>query len=228
MEGFAGPAMPAAEPQAWPQAAASPPWQETADPQAWQQLEEAWGEEEGWEQDGWEPESPPAARPRPEGRTTTRPQGRPAARPRSEGRTTTARPRPEGRTATARPQGGTAAKTRPGSRAAAGSRPGGRAANESRPGGKKTLTAKGRQLRFKNRMVFAYAALLVIPLFVGVTELAMHGWPFFVFRNAGAAAGNPQHLEENQGPGQPDAPGAHHSVKPSPPSSAKPTPSKAN
>jgi hypothetical protein len=26
----------------------------------------------------------------------------------------------------------------------------------------------------------------------------------------------------------PDAPGAHHSVKPSPPSSAKPTPSKTN
>jgi len=229
MEDFAGPAMPAAEPEAWPRAVESPTWQETSAPQAWQQLEEAWGEEEGWEQDGWEPEPAPGARPRPQGRTaTTRPEGRPAARPRPEGRTTTAKPRPQSRTATAKPQGGTAARPRPGSRAAAKSRPGARTADESRPGGKKTLTAKGRQLRFKNRMVFAYVALLLIPLFIGITEIAIHNPAFFVFRNAGAGAGNAQDLNENQGPGMPNAPGAHHSVKPSPPSSAKPTPSKTN
>ena len=38
----------------------------------------------------------------------------------------------------------------------------------------------------------------------------MHGLKFFLFRNTGAGAGNSQDLEENQGPGQPDAPGAHH------------------
>ncbi|MGN6174640.1 MAG: hypothetical protein ACTHPS_17100 [Streptosporangiaceae bacterium] len=238
MHDFAGPAMPMAEPQAWPQAAESPAWQEASAPQAWRQLEEAWGEEEGWEQDGWEPESPPAARPRPQGRTaTTGPQGRTAARTRPEGRTATtgpqsrtaARPRPEGRTATTGPQGRTTtARPRPGSRAAAKTRPAGRAADESRPGAKKTLSAKGRQLRFKNRMVFAYVSLLLIPLFVGITEIAIHNPAFFVFRNAGAGAGNPQDLNENQGPGMPNAPGAQHSVKPSAPSSAKPTPSKTN
>jgi hypothetical protein len=77
-------------------------------------------------------------------------------------------------------------------------------------------------------MVFAYVALLLIPLFIGITEIAIHNPAFFVFRNAGAGAGNPQDLNENQGPGMPDAPGAHHSVKPSAPSSAKPTPSKTN
>jgi hypothetical protein len=228
MEDFAGPAMPAAEPQAWPQAAESPGWQETAEPQAWQQLEEAWGEDDGWEQDGWETESRPTAGSRPQGRAaTTRPQGRPAAKPRPEGRSTTARSRPEARAATTRQQGGTAARPRPGNRAAAGSRPAGRTADKARPGAKKNLTAKGRQLRFKNRMVFAYVALLLIPLFIGITEIGIHSPAFFVFRNAGAGAGNSQDLNENQGPGQPSAPGAHHSVKPSAPSSAKPTPSSA-
>ena len=48
MDDFAGPAMPMAEAQA----VESPTWQEASAPQAWRQLEEAWGEEDGWEQDG--------------------------------------------------------------------------------------------------------------------------------------------------------------------------------
>jgi hypothetical protein len=74
-------------------------------------------------------------------------------------------------------------------------------------------------------MVVAYVLLLLIPLSIGITELVLHGGPFFLFRNAGAAAGNSQDLNENQGPGQPDAPGAPHSTtKPT----ASPSPSKTN
>jgi hypothetical protein len=74
-------------------------------------------------------------------------------------------------------------------------------------------------------MVIAYVLLLLIPLFIGITELSLHGGPFFLFRNAGAAAGNSQDLNENQGPGQVDAPGAHHST---PKPTATPSPSKTN
>jgi hypothetical protein len=38
-----------------------------------------------------------------------------------------------------------------------------------------------------------------------------------VFRNAGAGAGNARNLNENQGPGQPDAPGTHHQAHHRPP-----------
>jgi hypothetical protein len=43
----------------------------------------------------------------------------------------------------------------------------------------------------------------------GTTEVFLHGFSFFVFRSAGTGATHGG-LEENQGPGQPDAPGAHH------------------
>ena len=47
-------------------------------------------------------------------------------------------------------------------------------------------------------MVFAYAMLLLIPLFLGITEIAIHGFPFFVFRDDGAGAGNPTGTVDNQ------------------------------
>jgi hypothetical protein len=50
----------------------------------------------------------------------------------------------------------------------------------------------------------------------GGTEIGLHGFKFFEFRNTGAGAGNSQDLDENQGPGQADAPGTHHPKKAAP------------
>ena len=62
----------------------------------------------------------------------------------------------------------------------------------------------------------ATAALFLFALVAGTTEVALHGFSFFVFRSSGTGetgrgAGG---LQEDQGPGQPDAP--------------KPTPSHVN
>ena len=73
---------------------------------------------------------------------------------------------------------------------------------------------------------YALAFILVLVALVGViggaTEISLHGFSFFLFRNAGAGAGNSQNLEEDQGPGQSDAPGAQHHGNVSKPS-VKPT-----
>jgi len=61
-----------------------------------------------------------------------------------------------------------------------------------------------------HKMVAAFAAVFMFGVVAGSAEIARHGVPFFMFRNTGAGAGNPQDLNENQGPGQPDAPGTHH------------------
>ena len=53
----------------------------------------------------------------------------------------------------------------------------------------------------------------------------MHGGPFFLFRNAGAAAGNSQDLNEDQGPGQTDVP-EHTATRPQ--ATPTPSPSKTN
>jgi hypothetical protein len=52
----------------------------------------------------------------------------------------------------------------------------------------------------------ATAALLFAALAAGTTELALHGFAFFVFRAAGTGETNGSGLQEDQGPGQPDAP----------------------
>jgi hypothetical protein len=57
------------------------------------------------------------------------------------------------------------------------------------------------------------AAMLLFAVTAGSTELALHGYRFFVFRSAGTGATSGDGLKENQGPGQPDAPGAHHQVR---------------
>jgi hypothetical protein len=213
------------QPPAWedqargPQARQQPQpqsWEEEArGPQAWQLLEQAWAEED-WDQDGRVAEAGPDTRPEPAGRAATR--------PRREGRP--ARTAPAGRAAApSRPAGRTARTAAPAAAAATRTAPAGKAAGRSRMAAGAATSAKGRQRRFVNRMIFAYVALLLIPLFVGITELALHGFPFFVFRNAGAAAGNPQQLEENQGPGQANDVTAHHST---PPATPKPTPGKTN
>jgi hypothetical protein len=57
------------------------------------------------------------------------------------------------------------------------------------------------------------AAMLLVAVTAGSTELALHGYRFFVFRSAGTGATSGDGLKENQGPGQPDAPGAHHQAR---------------
>jgi hypothetical protein len=52
----------------------------------------------------------------------------------------------------------------------------------------------------------ATAALFLIAVTAGTTELALHGFAFFVFRSAGTGETGPTGLQEDQGPGQPDAP----------------------
>lgn len=73
----------------------------------------------------------------------------------------------------------------------------------------------GRQVRAMRKVVIALTALCLVGVGSGAAEVALHGFSFFLFRNAGAGAGNSSGLNENQGPGQPDAPGvhgAHHKV----------------
>lgn len=105
--------------------------------------------------------------------------------------------------------------TKPGTRPARpAAEPGTRPATKpaSRPGSKPK--PKGRQLGAMRKMAAALVVALTVGLISGATEIALHGFSFFMFRNAGAGAGNSQDLEENQGPGQPDAPGTHHHKAP--------------
>jgi hypothetical protein len=81
-----------------------------------------------------------------------------------------------------------------------------------------TTGAQGRQARAARKMVALVAALATVGVVTGGTELALHGGPFFIFRANGAGATETGPVE-NQGPGQPDAPGAHHA--PAPPKHAR-------
>jgi hypothetical protein len=98
--------------------------------------------------------------------------------------------------------------TKPGARPA--TKPGTRPARKpaARPASKPK--PKGRQLSAMRKMVAALVAFLLVGIVTSATEIATNGFSFFMFRNAGAGAGNSQDLNENQGPGQPDAPGTHH------------------
>ena len=74
--------------------------------------------------------------------------------------------------------------------------------------GKSTGT-QGRQAKAAKKMVALLATLVTVGVVSGVAEIALHGGPFFIFRANGAGASETGPVE-NQGPGQPDAPGAHH------------------
>jgi len=76
-------------------------------------------------------------------------------------------------------------------------------------------------------MIVAFVGLVLLGLTISAVKIAQTGLSFFLFRNAGAGAGNSQNLNEDQGPGQPSAPGAQHSAPPSTPKPT-PTPSKTN
>jgi hypothetical protein len=89
-----------------------------------------------------------------------------------------------------------------------------------------TAKPKARQVGAWRKMVALLVVMFMVGMTSAVTEIGMHGFSFFVFRNAGAGAGNSHDFEENQGPGQPDAPGAHHKAQAKP--HAKPHPGKPN
>ncbi|HEX6855670.1 MAG TPA: hypothetical protein VF204_10270, partial [Streptosporangiaceae bacterium] len=78
------------------------------------------------------------------------------------------------------------------------------------PGADPGSTAKGRQLSAMRKSMAVLATLIVVGGVTGASEIGLHGLKFFLFRNAGAGAGNSQDLNEDQGPGQANAPGAHH------------------
>jgi hypothetical protein len=78
----------------------------------------------------------------------------------------------------------------------------------------KTTGGKGRQIVAFRFAAVATSALLLVPVVAGVTEMHMHGFDFFVFRAAGTGETAGSGLQEDQGPGQPDAPKATPSAKP--------------
>jgi hypothetical protein len=54
--------------------------------------------------------------------------------------------------------------------------------------------------------VIATSALFLVAVVAGVMEIHRHGFDFFIFRSAGTGETRHNGLQENQGPGQPDAP----------------------
>jgi hypothetical protein len=71
---------------------------------------------------------------------------------------------------------------------------------------------KNRQASAARKAAIALVALSLAGAATGATELVLHGPAFFVFRANGAGASQTG-PEEDQGPGQPNAPGAHHHAK---------------
>jgi hypothetical protein len=72
--------------------------------------------------------------------------------------------------------------------------------------------AKNRQVSAARKVTAALLALTLAGVATGATEVVLHGPAFFVFRANGAGASQTG-PEEDQGPGQPNAPGAHHNAK---------------
>jgi len=100
----------------------------------------------------------------------------------------------------------------------------------AKPAGRPAAKPNGRQVKAMRKMVVALVVVCLVGGITGASEIGLHGFGFFLFRNTGAGAGNSQDLDENQGPGQPDAPGAHPKTHQKTHPSSKPTskPSKSN
>ncbi len=123
--------------------------------------------------------------------------GRPGATPRAsapEARTTTKPDNIPGR------DRGTRRRTSPGSAP--------KAFPAAKPG------ERPRQLRAARIVVAAFIGLSLLSAATGTTEMILHGFPFFVFRSAGTGGTPGTGRQEDQGPGQPDAPGARHHTVP--------------
>jgi hypothetical protein len=105
---------------------------------------------------------------------------------------------------------------RPAAKPGARPRSGPAAEPGTRPAAEPGTRPKGtpRQLVAARVAAVATAALVLFAVAAGTAEVALHGLPFFVFRSIGTGETGPNGLQEDQGPGQPDAP--------------KPTPSRIN
>ena len=82
----------------------------------------------------------------------------------------------------------------------------------TKPGTQAPGKAKNRQVSAARKMTAALVALTLAGIATGATEVVLHGPAFFVFRANGAGASQTG-PKEDQGPGQPNAPGAHHNAK---------------
>jgi hypothetical protein len=82
----------------------------------------------------------------------------------------------------------------------------------TKPGTQAPGKAKNRQVSAAHKVTAALVALTVAGIATGATEVVLHGPAFFVFRANGAGASQTG-PKEDQGPGQPNAPGAHHNAK---------------
>ena len=71
-----------------------------------------------------------------------------------------------------------------------------------------------RQLRAARIVVAAFIGLSFLSVATGTAEIFLHGFPFFAFRSAGTGSTPSNGRQEDQGPGQPDAPGARHHTAP--------------
>jgi hypothetical protein len=81
---------------------------------------------------------------------------------------------------------------------------------------KKPAGGRGRQVAAIRVAVIATSVLFAVPVVASVVEIHEHGFAFFVFRSAGTGETRSSGLQEDQGPGQPDAPkptpGTHKTV----------------
>jgi hypothetical protein len=93
----------------------------------------------------------------------------------------------------------------------------------AKPGTPGRANTKGRQARAMRKAVAALVVLSLAGATAGAVEIKLHSFSFFLFRNTGAGAGNSGDLEENQGPGQPDAPKPRHPAA-TPGTQGKPSP----
>ena len=211
VENLAIPAKPATGPAAWP--SAEPVALPSAEPVALPSAEPV-------ALPSAEPAARPAAKPasRPEQDATrnltkpakpaiapvARPAAKPASRPEQDATQNLTKP--------AKPA--TAPAARPTAKPAA--RPG--VSPRRTPKARPATKPKGRQVGAWHKMVAALVVLLLVGVTGAAAEIELHGFSFFVFRDAGAGAGNSRNLNEDQGPGQSDAPGSHHKANVSKPS----------
>jgi hypothetical protein len=82
-----------------------------------------------------------------------------------------------------------------------------KAAGPAKPIGK--AAGRPRQYFAMRLSRLAVAAMVLFAVTAGSTEIALHGFSFFAFRAAGTGSTPDSGLKEDQGPGQPDAPGTH-------------------
>jgi hypothetical protein len=89
-------------------------------------------------------------------------------------------------------------------------RPAKPAVRPAKPTGK--ATGRPRQYFAMRLTRIAVAAMVLFAVTAGSTEIALRGLGFFVFRAAGTGSTPDSGLKEDQGPGQPDAPGTHRQL----------------